>query len=292
METAPYVAVAGLVVAGWFLFEGEEASRHRRGFGAAFAAVSAAVFVGDVPSVEWTSRIATPFPSRSSPSAHCAAPALRRSPSTPALRRDPRQARRLAGRARRLRRRRSRRTSFRNASPIPMRVCRSVLKSYWLDSVAEAQPLWRMLVSEPETAAGHYVTPLIALLVLALRMRRDGLRREEVCARRLPGHRRCSSASGRSAARGSRCRWPACRWRSGWRSSACVPRRQPGTASSLKAGRRMAGFVQCQLDHGGTGRLASVRAGRGQARSCDAEHCQDDADYDQLAAHAGRQACW
>ena len=42
-----------------------------------------------------------------------------------------------------------------------------MLQSYWLDAVDEAQPLWRMLAKEPETAAGHYPTVLIALAVLA-----------------------------------------------------------------------------------------------------------------------------
>jgi len=56
----------------------------------------------------------------------------------------------------------------------------SVLRTYWLDSVSEAQPLWRILAKEPETAPGHYFTAVIALAVLASHMRRKGVRREEL----------------------------------------------------------------------------------------------------------------
>src|SRR5690606_3948455 len=54
-----------------------------------------------------------------------------------------------------------------------------MLQSYWLDMVGEAQPLWSLLAREPEAAAGHYATVLIALAVLALHMRGRGLRRED-----------------------------------------------------------------------------------------------------------------
>ena len=99
-----------------------------------------------------------------------------------------------------------------------------VLKSYWLDAVDEAQPLWRMLASDPEAVAG-------ALCDGADRPRRcwpcasarSACAAQEVVLAVMLVAALLSSASGRSAARASPCRWHASRWRSGWRNGAAVP---------------------------------------------------------------------
>lgn len=41
------------------------------------------------------------------------------------------------------------------------------LRTYWLDWVIEAQPIWSMITHDPVQAALHYATPLVALAVLA-----------------------------------------------------------------------------------------------------------------------------
>jgi hypothetical protein len=46
------------------------------------------------------------------------------------------------------------------------------LRKFWLDSVIEAQPLWRILERQPKMAPQHYATVLIALAVLVLDLRR------------------------------------------------------------------------------------------------------------------------
>ena len=55
-----------------------------------------------------------------------------------------------------------------------------MLRSYWLDVVGEAQPLWRILAKEPEAAAGQYATVLIALVIMGLRLRKGELRRQDL----------------------------------------------------------------------------------------------------------------
>ena len=125
METVPYVAAAGLVVAGWFLFKGEEAAGAAASFGAAFAATSAAVFVATVPSAQWTSAYCdaysvVQFVDRR----HRRAGALG-SRLDPGIAHEHLAACRRARPARRLRRRGCRRSIFRNASAIPMPACRS-----------------------------------------------------------------------------------------------------------------------------------------------------------------------
>jgi hypothetical protein len=46
------------------------------------------------------------------------------------------------------------------------------LKYYWLDSVSEAQSIRQVLVAQPAMAATYYCTPLLAALVLGLRLRK------------------------------------------------------------------------------------------------------------------------
>src|SRR5690606_16518421 len=108
-----------------------------------------------------------------------------------------------------------------------------ILQSYWLGAVGEAQPLWSVLAENPETAAGHYATVLIALAVLALHIRRNGWRRGELLiATMLAGALLVSIWQ----VRGSRFALPlACVplavWVAGWRREAETA---PGIASSLK----------------------------------------------------------
>lgn len=179
METAPFVAVAGLFVAAWFLLEGEEASSVAVGFGIAFAATSAAVLVTTVPSGEWADTHCDAFSVAQFVAGALGGAGLAVIAATPTLKNS--LAKRalslavlggvVAGVAL---------VFFPQCLDDPYSGVGSVLRTYWLDSVGEAQPLWSILAKEPETAPGHYFTVLIALVVLALRMRRNGLRREEL----------------------------------------------------------------------------------------------------------------
>ncbi len=53
------------------------------------------------------------------------------------------------------------------------------LKTYWLDYIVEAQSMFDILKNEPEKVLAWYVTPLIALAILAFRAIRTGLSRGE-----------------------------------------------------------------------------------------------------------------
>jgi hypothetical protein len=46
------------------------------------------------------------------------------------------------------------------------------LQQFWLNQVTEAQPFWRVLSGDWVKAAGSYVTPILALIVLGVRLRR------------------------------------------------------------------------------------------------------------------------
>ena len=40
------------------------------------------------------------------------------------------------------------------------------LKTFWLNAIVEAQPVWSVLKNNPAMAASYYVTPLIGLVLL------------------------------------------------------------------------------------------------------------------------------
>jgi hypothetical protein len=179
METVPYVAAGGLFVAAWFLFSGREASRVAAGFGIAFAATSAAVFVATVPSSEWDAAYCDAYSVAQFAIGALAGTGLAIAASTPLL--NATFARRalslavLGGTVGFLAV-----TYFPQCLDDPYAGLGPMLQTYWLDVVGEAQPLWRILAREPETAPGHYATVLIALAVLALRMRKNGFRRDDM----------------------------------------------------------------------------------------------------------------
>ena len=149
METVPYVAAAGLAVAGWFLFKGDEAAGAAASFGAAFAAVSAAVFVATVPSAQWSSVYCDAYSAVQFVIGVIAGLGLWAVASLQALRTTlVRRACALVllgacvGAVAAI--------YFPQCLADPYADLPLVLKSYWLEAVDEAQPLWRMLASDPE----------------------------------------------------------------------------------------------------------------------------------------------
>ncbi|WP_348525868.1 GtrA family protein [Mesorhizobium sp.] len=53
------------------------------------------------------------------------------------------------------------------------------LKELWLDHIDEAQSLFTQLVHDPARVAARYATPLVAIILMALRFRRGGWRRQD-----------------------------------------------------------------------------------------------------------------
>lgn len=281
METVPYVAVGGLFVAAWFLIRGDEAGGAAAGFGTAFAATSAAVFVATVPTAEWGAAYCdaysvAQFAIGAIAGAGLAAVASIRRLNCSLARRAGSLAV-LGGAVAALAL-----VYFPQCLSDPYANLAPMLQSYWLDVVGEAQPLWRILAKEPEAAAGHFATVMIALVVLALRMRRNGLRREEILITAMLVTALLVSVW---QVRGSRFSVPlACVplafWVAGWRRNAEA---KPGVASSLKlAGAWLVSFNVCWI-------LAALGiwhlfASRGDHQQLITERCYKQADYAQLAA--------
>lgn len=182
METAPYVAVAGLCVALWFLFRGEEAARPAIGFGLGFALVSAIVLVTTVPAGAWLAVQCDAFSLPQFTLACLGGLGLAAIALPRAIRKT--GVRRLAAlaclgvvvaiAAAAL---------FPECLGDPFAGIEPRLKDYWLGSVIEAQPLWSIVATDPAMAPGFYATALIGLVLMALRLRR-GIRRADafVCA--------------------------------------------------------------------------------------------------------------
>ncbi|MGX5800877.1 GtrA family protein [Bradyrhizobium sp. Arg314] len=53
------------------------------------------------------------------------------------------------------------------------------LRELWLDNIDEAQSLFMLLVRNPARVAARYGTPLVAIILMALRFRRGGWRRQD-----------------------------------------------------------------------------------------------------------------
>ena len=281
METAPYVASGGLFVAVWFLLRGREAGGAATGFGIAFAATSAAIFVATVPPSQWSAAYCDAYSVVQFAIGTFAGAGLAIVAATPALNATlPRRAGSLVllgGAVAVLAL-----TYFPQCLDDPYANLGPMLQSYWLDAVGEAQPLWRILATEPENAAGHYATVAIALVVLGLSMRRNGVRREDALLAAMLAVALLVSVW---QVRGSRFSLPlACVplaiWIAGWRRHAAAA---PGVASSLKlAGAWLVSFhVSWILAALGIWyAFSSPEAGKELA----AEKCYRQADYAQLAA--------
>jgi hypothetical protein len=179
METLPYVAVGGVMVAVWFLVGGPDASSAAVRFGVAFAATSAAVFLGTVPAAEWGAAHCDAFSVAYFAIGAAAGIGLAAIASMPSLNNT------FARRGAAL-------TALGGAVIVlalayfpqclgdPYAELGPVLRGYWLDAVDEAQSFWSTLSNEPQVLPGKYATVLIALVVLALHMRKHGLRREDM----------------------------------------------------------------------------------------------------------------
>lgn len=173
METAPYVAVSGACVAVLFLLGGRAEARIARDFGAAFALVSAAAFPATIPMASWSAAQCDAFSLPQASIAVLGGGGLALAACLPVL---------AAARARRA----AALTvlaaalaalvllAFPQCLADPYVALDGRLRSYWLDKISEAQSAYDLLLNNQAKVFGSYVTPLIALGVLAWRMARRG----------------------------------------------------------------------------------------------------------------------
>ena len=52
-------------------------------------------------------------------------------------------------------------------------------RTLWLDHIDEAQSLFKLVADDPASVAARYATPLVAIVLMALRLRRGGWRRQD-----------------------------------------------------------------------------------------------------------------
>lgn len=173
METVPYVAVSGACVAVLFLLGGPMEARGAREFGAAFALASAIAFPATIPMSSWFAAQCDAFSLPQASVAVLGGGGLALVASLPVL---------CAGRARRAAGLAALAVvlaafvllAFPQCLADPYVALDGRLRSYWLDKISEAQSAYDLLLGNQAKMFGSYVTPLIALGVLAWRVARRG----------------------------------------------------------------------------------------------------------------------
>ncbi len=168
METAPYVATIGACIALLFVVDPGGERRIARDFGLGFAGVSALVFVTTIPPSAWGQAQCDAFSSVQFVVAAIAGLGLavvaslnassggRRLMSLGLL------AVVLGGVVVAL---------FPQCLAAPYANLDPRLKELWLDHIDEAQSLFSLAVNDPASVAARYATPLLALVLMALRLR-------------------------------------------------------------------------------------------------------------------------
>lgn len=178
METAPYVAVIGLCITGLFILGQDEERSVARDYGLAFAGTSALVFFATVAPSEWSAAHCDAFSSVQFVLATLAGVGLAAIASTPFTNHS--RARRLAASlalgavvAGALL------AWFPGCLAAPYAGLDPRLRELWLDHVAEAQSMLELIRSRDPSVAERYITPIIALAVMALGFARGTRRRQD-----------------------------------------------------------------------------------------------------------------
>jgi hypothetical protein len=178
MESAPYAATLGALVALLFLGSGSGERVIARDFGLGFAGISAVVFVTTIPVSAWGQAQCDTFSIEQFVVAALAGTGLAAIASFDA-----------AGRT--LQRRLIALgllaivlgavvvSLFPQCLAAPYANLDPRLKTLWLDQVDEAQSLFKLAVYDPARVVARYATPLVAIVLMALRLRRGGWRRED-----------------------------------------------------------------------------------------------------------------
>ena len=273
METLPYVAVAGLYVAMRLLVGGRPQAALACGFGAAFSLAAAAAFVATVP-------------------AGALAGGRVRRILDPAIR-DRGDRRRRPGGGRRHRRTASGVLPCGSPRSLAVGVVAAAtivllfpqcladpyagldprLKTFWLSAIVEAQPVWSVLKNNPAMAASYYVTPLIGLVLLVAKLRRDGVSRPALL---VAAFLAAAVAVSAWQVRGSMFAIPlATVPLAAWVGCMAPARRGRRIVGNAEDGARLAGFAQRRLERVGqcarrrARRAALARRGAIVGRSCD-----------------------
>jgi hypothetical protein len=179
METAPYVALAGVVAALDFLLGDFPGRRRAAAFGAGFAVVSLLSFVATVPLHLWGAPRCDAFTLPQMSVAALAGVGLFAVASVPACRATF-SSRLLSLAVLALAVAALLIFAFPQCLSAPYAGLDPKLKTYWLDSVTEAQSFLQVLVADPAMVATYYCTPFLAAITLVLRARRVRPSRDEL----------------------------------------------------------------------------------------------------------------
>lgn len=178
METLPYVAVGGAIAAGLFLLGGRRESGTAAGFGLGFAAVAAAAFVATIPPARWGPPACDAYSVAQASVAIlaglglAAVAALGRLADTGSRRLF---ALGLLGVAVAL----ILVLAFPQCLADPYAGLDPQLKRFWLDGITEAQPVFEIAAKDPAMLLTWYATPLLGLIVVAVAIARNGIRRAD-----------------------------------------------------------------------------------------------------------------
>lgn len=178
METAPYVAVIGICVAVLFILDAQRERKIARDFGLGFAGVSALVFFSTVPASDWQHAQCDAFSVAQFAVAALAGAGLAAIASIDAASRTlPRRLLSLGLLA----------VILSSVVVVAFPQCLAApyadvdprLRKIWLGHITETQSLWQLVKDEPASVIGRYVTPLLAIVVMALRLRGRIQRRQD-----------------------------------------------------------------------------------------------------------------
>jgi hypothetical protein len=171
METLPYVAVAGMTAAATYLLGDRPEAAKAAGLGMGLVAGALATFVATVPASSWLTPHCDAYSIPQFSVAATSGIGLAVAAMSPVLGRSfgtrlaALLALGIAVAAVVV-------TAFPQCLADPYAGLDPKLQQFWLNQVTEAQPFWRVLSGDWVKAAGSYVTPILALIVLALRLRR------------------------------------------------------------------------------------------------------------------------
>ncbi|RWC56539.1 GtrA family protein [Mesorhizobium sp.] len=178
METAPYVAAIGVCVSALFVLDGSGEKLIARDFGFGLAGVSTLVFVTTIPISAWGQVKCDAFSTVQFVVAALAGIGLAATTSIEAAGRT--RGRRLISLgllgivlgAALL-------SLFPQCLASPYTGLDPRLKTLWLDHIDEAQSLFQLAARHPAELAARYVTPLVAIVLMASRLTHDSWRRQD-----------------------------------------------------------------------------------------------------------------
>ena len=178
MESAPYAGTLGVLVALLFLAGGAGERLIARDFGLGFAGVCAVVFATTVPVSAWGQAQCDTFSVVQFVVAAIGGAGLAAIATIEATNRT-----------------RKRRVMslgllalvlgvvvvvmFPQCLAMPYANLDPRIKTLWLDHIDEAQSLYKLIFANPARVAARYATPLLAIILMAVRLRRGGWRRQD-----------------------------------------------------------------------------------------------------------------